>query len=113
MDGPKPNITKRKARNKQCVFPDERSFPSGDYPCFPNNEDSMCCRAGDACMSNGLCRAPGDMSQNRIRYTRGSCTDCRTPVFLFFFFVFADVFRAVKGIVALVHAYALIIVRVP
>ncbi|KAM7213604.1 hypothetical protein V8F06_010990 [Rhypophila decipiens] len=72
---PNNNLTKRTARSKQCVFKDQSGSHPDDFPCFPDQEDSMCCAKGHACMSNGLCRAPGDQANTRIRYQRGSCTD--------------------------------------
>lgn len=117
MDEPVANINKR-AKNRQCFFRNQGpNYPVDDFPCFPEQEHSVCCKAGDACMSNGLCRAPGDLDLSAIRYTRGSCTDETCTGLVFYWFSpsqplrFADIF-VVKGRAAFAHRYANT-VRVP
>ncbi|KAM7192583.1 hypothetical protein V8F20_008792 [Naviculisporaceae sp. PSN 640] len=93
MEEPRGNITKRS--NRPCFSRRGRQIYT-DFACFPDNEHSVCCQEGDACMSNGLCRAPGDLEQSQIRYTRGSCTDetCKPPRLGFYPFYTAAVSEA-------------------
>jgi len=61
------------AAGKPCYFPDGTLV--GDFPCFPDQDESMCCYANHTCMSNGLCRWPDNQMPGQMRYIRGSCTD--------------------------------------
>jgi len=68
-----------KAENQPCYFPDGSLV--GDFPCFPEQDVSMCCWANHTCMDNGMCRFPDNEMPGQMRYIRGSCTDkqCRYP----------------------------------
>ena len=58
---------------KSCYFPDGSLAP--DLPCFPDQEESMCCYSNHTCLDNGLCRRPDIEMTGQLKYLRGSCTD--------------------------------------
>lgn len=62
------------ATHKQCYLPG--GLKSGDIPCDPNAEHSMCCKDANHCLSNGLCLDVDDATPDQgIMYVRGTCTD--------------------------------------
>lgn len=62
------------AAGKACYFPDG-TWAGGDYPCFPDQDVSICCYLGHTCMSNNICRWPDEGMPPPLAYIRGSCTD--------------------------------------
>ncbi|KAK4233536.1 hypothetical protein C8A03DRAFT_19408 [Achaetomium macrosporum] len=58
----------------QCYFP-SGTESSGDVPCDPSAEVSMCCPTREACLSSGLCANAGTGPSEGISYARGTCTD--------------------------------------
>ncbi|KAK4182587.1 hypothetical protein QBC35DRAFT_395680 [Podospora australis] len=70
-----------KAQNdeRQCFLPN--GALSGDKPCDPTADHSMCCFSPDHCLSNGLCIDPAvrtkgtDGPSKGNMYSRGTCTD--------------------------------------
>lgn len=71
------------AGGRPCFFPDGTLV--GDFPCFPEADESMCCWANHTCMSNGYCRFPDNDMPGQMRYIRGSCTDRECAKFQFNF----------------------------
>ena len=58
---------------KTCYFPN--GDVSGDIPCSPDDDESICCGRGWVCYANRLCmRSQNDLSSNNT-FARGSCTD--------------------------------------
>ncbi|KAF2230724.1 hypothetical protein EV356DRAFT_536096 [Viridothelium virens] len=57
-----------------CYYPDG-SINSGDEPCDPDAEVSMCCSNTKQCLTNGLCALIDAASNTDINFARGTCTD--------------------------------------
>ncbi|KAK4210106.1 hypothetical protein QBC37DRAFT_390727 [Rhypophila decipiens] len=52
---------------RDCYWPNG-DIADKDYPCYPTENVSFCCRYGHTCLSNGLC-------YDGHRNVRGGCTD--------------------------------------
>ena len=59
-----------------CYFPGG-TLATNDTPCRDDKKNSVCCRQGYACLSNGLCQATGEEPQKpgATEFVRGGCTD--------------------------------------
>jgi len=60
-----------------CYYPDLQTVAPQDVPCLGGTDESACCGAGYACLSNGLCMSTNAThdTQSSDTYVRGSCTD--------------------------------------